>query len=345
MSQRLGGLRTISLGLALLLSLNLHAPAPSSAATPGVYIALGDSIAAGVGASLPRTRGNTAIVVGWLERLSGETVPYENLAIPGETATTFIDGGQLQRFRETVAQSRAAGVPLAAVSVTLGGNELLRLQTTGLSDRQTGLDDFTSQYAAALSAIRAEIGPDTPLVVTTYYDLTEGDATIQFSDAWWVEQFNAVIRRGAAEHEAGVADIATLFEGRIGDYTYDPFDVHPSNAGHLAIAQSIWTALQLDDQPPSVSVSANTEGIRSTPTVQFSVDDNVKVRSVAVRSDDLTIRGPFETGENRYALLLDLTSTDHDEVALTIEISDDAGNVTREVVTIQADDMRGDEST
>lgn len=345
MRQRLRRPLTLSLGLALLLSLNLHAPSSSSAATPGMYIALGDSIAAGIGSSLPRTRGNAAIIANWLERLSGETVPYENLAVPGETAATFIEGGQLQRFRDSIAQSQAAEVPLAAVTVTLGGNELLGLRATALSDRQAGLDDFTGQYAVALGAIRDEVGPDTPLVVTTYYDLTEGDATIQFSDAWWIEQFNAVIRRVAGEQDARIADVATLFEGRISEFTYDPYDVHPSNAGHLAIAQSIWTALQLDDRPPSVNVLAHTDAIRSTPTVQFSVDDNVSVRSVAVRSDDITIRGPYETGENHYAVLLDLTSTDSDEVALTIEISDDAGNVTREVVTIQADDMRGDEST
>ncbi|MEX2315184.1 MAG: SGNH/GDSL hydrolase family protein, partial [Thermomicrobiales bacterium] len=108
-----------------MLAVGLQAPRSTQAATPGVYIALGDSIAAGIGSSLPRTRGNAAIIAQWMERLSGESVPLENLATPGETATSFIDGGQIERLRDIVARSRAASVPIAAVTVALGGNEML----------------------------------------------------------------------------------------------------------------------------------------------------------------------------------------------------------------------------
>lgn len=344
MTRRLSVLLAITLTFALMTSASLQSPRPAHAATPGVYIALGDSIAAGVGSSLPRSRGYAAIVTEWLTRLTGEIVPSENLAVPGETAATFIGGGQLQRFREAVARARAAGIPIAAVTVSLGGNELLGLESTGLSDRQAGLDEFSVRYAEALGAVRDEIGPDTPLVVTTYYDLTEGDATIQFSDAWWVEQFNTVIRDVANADGARVAEVATQFRFWIGDYTWYPFDVHPSNAGHRAIAQSIWAALALDTEPPTLSVTSGTDALRSTPTIRFSVNDNIGVLSVDVSSDDVPLRGPFETSENEYSVLLDLSLTDADEVALTIDIGDDAGNVTREVVTIQVSDMRGDES-
>ena len=334
MSRRLPVALSISLTLVAMMSLSLHAPRPLSAATPGIYVALGDSIAAGVGSSLPRSRGNAAIVAEWLARLTGETVPHENLAVPGETAVTFIDAGQLERFRDTVARSAAAGVPIAAVTLSLGGNELLALDASGLSDRQAGLDEFSIRYADALQAVRAEIGPETPLVVTTYYDLTAGDETIQFSDAWWIEQFNSVIRRVAEEQGALVADLAGQFAGRIGDFTHYPFDVHPTNLGHLAIARAIWATLGLDDRPPSIDATTNIEAIRSTPTIRFSVDDNVGVSSVTAYGDNVSVSGPFETGDNEYVTLLDLQASDREEVALTIEIGDDAGNVTRQVVTV-----------
>jgi acyl-CoA thioesterase I len=317
------------------MSLNLQTPRPSLAQSPGIYIALGDSIAAGIGSSLPRERGNAAIVAGWLATLTGESVPFENLAVPGETAATFTDGGQLQRFRDVIARSNASGIPVAAVTLTLGGNEMLALDATGLSDRQAGLDAFSDQYAGAVAAVRSEIGPDVPLVVTTYYDLTEGDPAIEFTDSWWVEQFNAVIRRVAGEQQAQVADVASRFAGNISAFTHFPFDVHPSNAGHVTIARSIWATLALDQEPPAVSVASSVEATRSTPTIKFGVQDNVGVSTVTAVSDDVPVGGPFEIEDGDYVVLLDLRATELDEVALTIEIGDDAGNVTREVVTVE----------
>src|SRR5687768_10751202 len=98
----------VSLAIVALMSLNLQVSRPSLAQSPGIYIALGDSIAAGIGSSLPRERGNAAIVADWLAKLTGETVPFENLAVPGETAASFIESGQFQRFQDTVARSEAA---------------------------------------------------------------------------------------------------------------------------------------------------------------------------------------------------------------------------------------------
>jgi lysophospholipase L1-like esterase len=317
------------------LLMSLIGPLPSSAETPGVYIALGDSVAAGIGSSLPRSRGNAAIVAGWLEQLSGSTVPLENLAVPGETAASFIDAGQLQRFRDSAARIQATGVPIAAVSVSLGGNELLDLNSTGLSDRQAGLDAFRTRYAEALVAIRDAIGDDTPLVVTTVYDPTGGDPTIQHSDSWWIEQFNSVIRQTAESQQALVADVAGRFSDRMAELTHYPFDVHPTNAGHRVIAQAIWSALALDASPPVVTTSATVTATRSTPTLQFSVSDNVGVASVQVTSDTASFLGPFETTPGEYAVLLDLDASKLEEVALTLEIGDDGGNLTRQVITVQ----------
>ena len=88
-------------------------------------------------------------------------------------------------------------------------------------------------------------------------------------------------------------------------------------------------------EPPAVSVASSVEATRLTPTVTFSVSDNVQVSLVTASSDDASVSGPFEIEDGEYAVLLDLGTTELDEVALAIEIGDDAGNVTREVVTVQ----------
>ncbi len=314
------------------------------AATPGIYVALGDSIAVGIGSSLPRSRGNAALVAEWLATLTGETVPFANLAVPGETATTFVETGQLQAFRDTVSRSNEAGIPVAAVSVSLGGNELLSLDSTGLIDRQSALDEFNQRYGEALRAIRAEIGTETPLVVTTYYDLTGGDTGVRYSDAWWIEQFNAVIRRIAAEQNARIADVANAFQGWIDEYTLYPYDVHPSNAGHLTIAQSIWEAMRFDVEAPTLTIMTDDDLTRDTPTIRFAVQDNVSVRIVAVISNEVPLRGPFVTNDNEYSVLLDVGAYNGTDIELTIEIGDDAGNLLRELVVFQVNVTRGNES-
>jgi len=316
---------------------------PSQAQSPGLYISAGDSIAAGIGSSLPRERGNGALVTDWLATLTGQTVPFENLAVPGETAATFIENGQLQQLRETVERANAAGTPILAVSVSLGGNELLALEARGLSDRQAGLDNFRNRYGEAIAAIRDTVGPDTTIVVLTYYSLTGGDETLQFSDAWWIAQFNEAIRTVATGHGARVAETADPFVGRIQDFTHYPFDVHPTNAGHMEIARSIWQALGLDTDSPVLTVTSELVADRATPTIRFTVSDHVGVRSVSVTSDDAQVYGPYEVANGEYAVLLDAGAADAKEVALAIEISDDAGNVTSDVVNVQfADANRGE---
>jgi hypothetical protein len=125
------------------------------------------------------------------------------------------------------------------------------------------------------------------------------------------------------------------FAGRIDELTHHPFDVHPSNAGHAEIARAIWSTLALDTDPPIVTIDSNLAVTRSTPTVRFTVADNVGVRSVTSWSDGVTLHGPFETASNEYAILLDVEERDATEVALTVEISDDAGNVTTEDVIVR----------
>jgi hypothetical protein len=168
----------------------------------------------------------------------------------------------------------------------------------------------------------------------TLYDLTEGDATIQLSDSWWIAQFNDVIRQAATANDALVADVAEGFKGRISEYTHQPYDVHPTNSGHLAIAQAIWSVLGFDDQPPAIDAEATLVADRLTPTIPFTVTDNVGVSTVTVTSDDVALLGPYETDDDRYAVLVDLNTSDREEVALTIEIGDDAGNVTRQEITV-----------
>jgi lysophospholipase L1-like esterase len=334
--------RRISGGLALLLAFALLADpsAPTEragAASPGAYIALGDSVAAGIGSSLPRTRSYPALVHGWLAAQLGGNVQFANLAVPGETTATFISAGQFDRFKQEVARDRQAGLPLLAVSVTLGGNELLDVSGQGLTDRQAALDDFSQRFPNALGQIRAQ-APDARLVVTTYYDPTAGDASVQFSDAWWIARFNAAIVSAAGEQGATVADANAGFQKMTDTYTRYPLDVHPTNAGHLALARLVWGALGIDRAPPDIAAAPQVGDPRRTPTLRFNVSDPAGLQDVHISVDapGASVSPPLLVGDEQdhYASLLDFTAIDAGSVTVTIEAIDQAGNVGQQVVTL-----------
>lgn len=326
------------IGFTLFLTLVLPAPAirqAQPAGPTGLYIAVGDSIAAGTGSSLPRERSYPAILRSWMQELGNAAIPIVNLARPGETAGTFISDGQLDELRSEVTLARDAGLPLAAVTVSLGGNEILQVADSGISDRQAALEDFRSNLESAISEVRSAVGPEVPVVLTNYYDPTNGDPAAQFSDSWWIAQFNAVIADVAGTHSCTVADVASAFAGNIDAFTLYPADVHPTNQGYLAIARQVWTSLDFDSEAPEVRVRAPERATRTTPTLQFDVSDNVGVVDIVVFiGDDLTFE-PLELPDGSWVALLDLAGMEGQTVEVGIIATDDAGNVTTVTHTIE----------
>jgi lysophospholipase L1-like esterase len=263
-----------------------------------------------------------------MKALNGVPLPYANLGVPGETAASFLTGEQWPAFQAEVARAEAAGLPIYAVTASLGGNELLSARTTSLTDRQRALDEFRAAYEQAIDDIRSEIGPETPLVLTTYYDVSEGDASQQFTDAWWIAQFNKVIRDTAARHDAQVADLEPQFRGRVAELTRYPVDVHPTNQGFLAIAEAVWQALDFDQSAPEVEVSSPEQAERRTPTLRFTAVDQVGVSALAVVANGVEVR-PIEIEPGVYVALLDLGIDPARPLLVEIEAGDAAGNVQR----------------
>jgi acyl-CoA thioesterase I len=306
-------------------------PRSTEAQTGGLYIALGDSVAAGIGSSLPRVRSYPAVLAQMSRDAGSPPLLLENLAVPGETASTFRSGGQLERFREVV-RMPTGEISADLITVTLGGNEMLAGRNADSNERQEYLDVFTVEFPAALGDIRAEVGPDVPIIVTTYYDLIEGNPSVVGSDSWWIAQFNAVIEASADDHGATVVDIASIFRDNIRTFTYYPFDVHPTNAGHRAIAQAIWSQLGRDTDAPSIEVLSPIEVTRATPTIRFSVSGAGISETIALDVEGARMIGPFKLGNGTYAVLLDFAMSG--EAHLSIVAADDAGNATSVDITV-----------
>jgi len=325
-----------SMALVILVSLPAARGQPARAAAETVCLALGDSLSAGIGTTLPRKRAYPRLVCDLLTQATGRPARLVTLAVPGETTRSFLEGDQLTHLRGELARLRSQQAEIRAIMLSLGGNDLLELWDASPEQRYLGLDRFRQEYPAALLALRALLGTDSPIVVTTVYDLSEGDPTAVQTDAWWVAQFNTVIRQAASQTGARVADLEAAFRGQIGEWTWYPADVHPTNAGHEQIARLVWRALEVDTEAPSVAIERPVA--RQLPrrfvTVRVRATDDVGVERVELDAGDQPpVELRYHPQQRVWIALWDSAGVTG-EVTLSVRAYDIAGHVGTAQVTV-----------
>ena len=154
---------------------------PSDAATDAqLYVALGDSLAAGYQPGGTELR-DTAYPALTASRLGsdGAELTVENLGCSGETTTSLIQGGrcdfaegsQLEQA-ESLLKGRKGEVGL--VTIDIGGNDLLRCVRGGAEIDTTcvgsGVRTVQQNLPTILQRLRAAAGDDVPVLVLGYYN-------------------------------------------------------------------------------------------------------------------------------------------------------------------------------
>ena len=246
-------------------------PAATATAEPAptrpAYLALGDSLAVGVGASTPeqgyvvrfynQLRQNSQ----WSNRdLAGLTV-----AVSGETSSSMLaPGGQLDRAKAELARNHDADPnnDIEVISVNVGGNDFLKLRAPGQPCAQNTespeclaafaamVSTFSGNYTTIMGTLRAVAGPDTIIVTMTQYNPFSGTG-VAFDSATGDDafaKFNGLIKTVAANPKvnAQVADVFPLFQGKAPQFTHIlQQDVHPNDTGYGVITQAFVGALQV----------------------------------------------------------------------------------------------------
>ncbi len=222
-------------------------------------MALGDSVAAGVGAQPPATEG---YVPQLHDRLAAEVpcgdgqalgcrLELLNIAEPGATTITLL-ARQLPRAVTLTMQRRATATPIddvRLITLTVGGNDAFGpiLQACS-SDPQapscattiaTVVTAVATNLREILSGLRAAAGPDTTIAVMTYYNPLPACAlTAQTPLADLVLEgggpvptgLNDIIRGQAASHNAVVAETGPLID--VHDLVGGRDCLHPNTSGH-----------------------------------------------------------------------------------------------------------------
>ncbi len=233
----------------VLLLLSVSAAKCRGHATPsvtyqGTYVSLGDSVAAGNGASDKNATSFAALLA------HDEGVQLMQVAVSGATTQDVID----KQLPDVVAKT--AGMHLAFITISVGGNDLAGLIPNATCQQEplpascpldASLAKLEANYTTILKTLRTA-HPDTPIVLLAYPNFFSGTGHVFEAPAARVlPRLDDVIRRLATNFpHVAVADPFAAFEGRGPELTHvlDPkFDPHPTDAGHRIIADDFINAL------------------------------------------------------------------------------------------------------
>ena len=258
-------------------------PTPDPGPAPGedpqgdqlLYLALGDSLSEGIGASKEkRTAWVPLVSIG----LGGE---YEllNLGVAGDDSEELIEDGPLDRALAEISQRKGDGVPdneVAAISLEIGGNDLLDIyfdlvipgdcptviESFQRPDCVQRLEDALARYQPNLRYtldILQTAAPGVPIYLMTLYNPFSGGSTILdefgilalegLDGTVFPEGVNDIIRAEAAAHPGVVlVDWYPLFLNKQQEYISLDF-IHPNDTGHRVMADAVLTAMAQSGLP------------------------------------------------------------------------------------------------
>jgi len=226
------------------------------------YLALGDSLGYGYGATDPATKGYVPLFRDFLESKDWLHRPLllKNLSIPGATSDSLISDELPAALAELEARNGDWWHfnDVTVVTVDIGGNDLLAtlpfciggvtpeciysLNTT-IAALSANLDDI-------LGELRAAAGPHTTMIVMTYYNsfvnpycpyypdaVPLGNLALEGNAAYGVPVgANDAIRSVADDHNVEVAELFIDGAFLLGPSNVLPDCVHANDSGYAIIA-------------------------------------------------------------------------------------------------------------
>ncbi len=253
-----------------LLSLSPLSTEAQVAETP-TFIALGDSLAFGTGASDPASKGYVNLTFAALrdsDRYRDRGLELINLSLPGATSSDLLlPGGQLETALSEISQRRedapAVSDEVEIISIDVGGNDLLSLASVGspcfadpLGDPcglyyGQVLDELETNLTQVVQSLRLAT-PEAQIVIVGLYNPYSGTGgSLEVAGDVGIRQINDVLRGIAADPDLGaeMADPFELFIGRGRQWIADD-GFHPNDKGHSVLAEALLAAIE--DRPAAI---------------------------------------------------------------------------------------------
>ena len=253
-------------------------PSPEEGSRSGtaepLYMALGDSLAVGDGASDPSTTAYVPLFHEYLqEALDIPDLALMNLGHGGDTSADLIEHGHLAKAIDEIRVRNFDESPdndVEVVTLDIGGNDLLGLffslvipgtcpdvetfltNSECLSAFQHALDGLRKNFDQALADLR-QADPDLPIVTADLYNPFSGsglpldelaETALEGSEGTPVgEGLNVVIHSIAEKHGIPVADWHDAFEGKSTEFIA-PDQIHANDAGYRAMTDALIAAYE-----------------------------------------------------------------------------------------------------
>jgi len=236
---------------------------------PGTYVALGDSLSEGVGAS---DQALTAFVL-LVHQALGDDFELINLGHSGDTSRDLIDHGHLDEAVAAIEEQNGdddADNDVKLVTLEIGGNDLLDLYFADVvsgtcPDLQTALEKpecvnplrtaferFEPNLDTVLERLRAADPAVTIALLTLYNPFSDTIPVIAElaevalegrADTPFAEGLNDIIRATGGEHNVVLVDLYPLFEGKAQELIAQDL-IHPNDAGYRVMADAVLAALE-----------------------------------------------------------------------------------------------------
>ena len=229
-------------------------PSAIAASRPGVYLALGDSLAVGFGASAPENAYVPRVFAHLQAERRSKISQLVNLGVAGETTSSFL-GGQLGNALQVIDNPIT---DVRDVTLDIGANDLLGNPQCFMNPSSCPIE---TNLTAILSALTRELQKDREkarIALLAYYNPWSGlpdpraaptdvalvgtDGKIDCDAGGSAIGLNDIIACTARRYGATIANAYPPFEGHAAQLV-NAGDVHPNDAGYTVIARLFDRAL------------------------------------------------------------------------------------------------------
>ncbi len=238
-------LKKWSLVIMLLVSSFLFYP-PAIAESPKhiTYIAIGDSLTAGLGSSEENHLRIHGFVPQFTKYLRDEhNVIVENYGIPGLSSTGLL--ALLTADEALQNRLKTAGV----ISVSIGGNDFLQtIRSVPESEDESALnlrmEILKRTYQETYKLLR-DLNPDATIILLGLYNPYPKDHELTELGAKYAPLFNGFIEEYADDEKTLVIDPYEAFNGKALEWTHiAKEDIHPNDEGYAEITRLMKAAYE-----------------------------------------------------------------------------------------------------
>lgn len=232
--------------LAILLFASGSLQAQAAVKIPAVYVALGDSLAAGQTPNSQIDAGYADLIAQELSRHQPVALFTKNLAFPGFTTEQV-----LERVKSAEAKDVLASANI--ITVSAGANDLLRLVQTNAAEGSLSFQQIQADFALNkarenLEMILAELKTRAPkadvYVMGYYFAYPHARDSQKEGTAKQLNRLNAILKQSADKAGAKFVSVDAAFGNNAVDKIPNPADVHPNVKGYQVMANAFFTQYQ-----------------------------------------------------------------------------------------------------